>query len=97
MPFFLITKNKQFDILVPDTHKNFNLWLEFFKTRCILSFFGEEYQNTKIIGKGSFAKVMLSIRHSDQKEFAVKIYDKKKIMNSKTSELTKVNTLFLHN
>ena len=45
-----------------------------------MSFFGEEYQNTKIIGKGSFAKVMLCVRNSDKKEFAVKIYDKKKIM-----------------
>ena len=53
-----------------------------------MSFYGEYYTNKKIIGKGSFAKVMLCVRNEDKKEFAVKVYDKKKIMNSKNGKLT---------
>ena len=64
---------------MPDTQKNFKIWLNLFRPRCVLSYYGQFYENIRIIGKGSFAKVMLCVRQEDQKEFAVKIYDKKKL------------------
>ena len=46
---------------------------------CVLNSFAKHFTNLKIIGKGSFAKVLLSKRNQDQKEFAVKTFDKKQV------------------
>lgn len=42
----------------------------------------------KVIGKGTFAKVILSKRKSDNKEFAVKTFEKKNILSSKSAHRT---------
>ena len=48
--------------------------------------FSRDYSSERIIGKGSFAKVILCKRNSDFKEFAVKVFDKGKIRAAKNSE-----------
>ena len=48
----------------------------------------------KVIGKGTFAKVILAKRISDNSEFAVKTFQKDKILNSKSSARTIVNFTF---
>lgn len=39
------------------------------------------FKTKKVIGKGNFAKVFLVERFSDNKEFAVKVFNKKIIMS----------------
>lgn len=52
--------------------------------------FGKSYQNQKAIGKGTFAKVILSTRIADKKEFAIKTFDKKTILSAKNTYRTLV-------
>ena len=52
--------------------------------RCfVMTYFAKEYSNQKIIGKGTFARVLQCQRNSDGKEFAVKTFDKAALKNSK--------------
>lgn len=44
--------------------------------------FRDLFKTKKVIGKGNFAKVYLVERNSDQKEFAVKVFNKKEILSS---------------
>ena len=57
---------------------------------CILSYFSKNYQTSKIIGKGNFAKVIVAKRYSDMQEFAVKVFDKKGLLGSKNANRSKV-------
>ena len=60
------------------------LWYEHFKDYCILTNFRDHFTSVKVLGKGSFAKVFKVIRNCDQKEFAVKVFNKKLIMEDPT-------------
>jgi len=51
-------------------------WMNALKNICVLSNFHEEYKATKIIGKGSFAKVYLVDSKSTGKNYAVKAFAK---------------------
>ena len=60
--------------------------------------FSKYYHNLKIIGRGTFAKVVDSERIIDGHKFAVKTFDKNNIENSKLSTRTKVNKkIFIKN
>lgn len=58
-------------------------WFEVLKRYCVMSKFREIYQIKNMIGKGNFAKVYVTTRIKDQKDFAVKIFDKKLIVQDK--------------
>lgn len=56
-------------------------WFNKLKQYCILTKFRCYFRSKKVIGKGNFAKVFLVERFADQKEFAVKVFNKLEIMS----------------
>lgn len=87
----IFTHDKVYYILYANEQQIFNEWSESLKSSCILSYFSKYYTNLKIIGKGTFAKVILSKRNSDNREFAVKTFDKRSLATSKNSNRSRVN------
>lgn len=86
----IFTHDKVYYILYAKNQSIFNEWSESLKMCCVLSYFSKFYTNLKIIGKGTFAKVILSRRSSDNKEFAVKTFDKRSLATSKNSNRSRV-------
>lgn len=91
----IFTHDKVYYILYANEQQIFNEWSESLKSCCILSYFSKYYTNLKIIGKGTFAKVILSKRNSDNREFAVKTFDKRSLATSKNSNRSRVNKKLL--
>ena len=58
-------------------------WFEMLKRFCVMSKFREIYKIKNMLGKGNFAKVYVTTRLEDQKDFAAKIFDKKLIVQDK--------------
>ena len=87
---FFISRNKKYDILFASSKELYDKWLDEFKRTLILTYFGKYFTNLKVIGKGTFAKVILSKRIIDSKEFAIKTFDKKNILASKSANRTRV-------
>ena len=90
---FFLSRNKKYDILFAQAKDEYQRWLDELKKLCILTYFGKYYNNLKVIGKGTFAKVILSKRIIDGKDFAVKTFDKKSIMSSKSANRTRVGLI----
>lgn len=90
---FFLSRNKKYDILFSQDRDDYLKWLEELKKQCILTYFAKYYTNLKLIGKGTFAKVILSKRNSDNKEFAIKTFDKKNILSSKSANRTRVGLI----
>lgn len=86
----IFTHEKLYYILYAGDQNAFLEWCEVLKTCCVLSYFSKFYTNMKIIGKGTFAKVILSKRNIDGREFAVKTFDKRSLATSKNSNRSKV-------
>ena len=62
---FFFSSNKRFYILFANNKTIFSHWKEKLSTCCTLSYFSKNYQNSKIIGKGTFAKVIVAKKLSD--------------------------------
>jgi hypothetical protein len=58
-------------------------WFEILKRFCILSKFRELYVIKSMIGKGNFAKVYVSSHAISNNDYAVKVFDKKLILQDK--------------
>ena len=58
-------------------------WFALLKKYCVMSKFRELYKIQNMIGKGNFAKVYIATRIEDHRQFAVKIFDKKLIVQDK--------------
>lgn len=86
----IFTHDKVYYILYATDQPIFNDWTENLKSCCVLSYFSRFYTNLKIIGKGTFAKVILSKRNSDNREFAVKTFDKRSVATAKNSNRSRV-------
>lgn len=53
------------------------MWMAKLRPKCIFKDFAHNYCCTKVIGKGSFAKVYLAQRLDDHSEYAIKSFDKR--------------------
>lgn len=76
-------KNKNYEEIFHESMTVVQQWFDSLKRYCVLSKFREVYQIKNVIGKGNFAKVYITTRVSDHKDFAVKIFDKKLILQDK--------------
>ncbi len=57
---FVFTLNQKYSILHSRDQTGFEDWSLAFRKSCILGYFGKFYKNKKVIGRGTFAKVLLS-------------------------------------
>ena len=73
---FKFTKNNHFSEIYSNDSSVFERWNFLFSQKCILATFHEDYEVKKMIGKGSFAKVYLVTKKSNNKDFAVKAFSK---------------------
>lgn len=87
---FAFSRNKQQYIIYAGTHEIYMNWLEELKKCCIITNFNKYYKNIRFIGKGTFAKVMHSIRNLDNKDFAIKTFEKEVMLKSPTPSRSKV-------
>ena len=69
---------------------NYEKWQKYLKKSCILQNYGKYYVNKKVIGKGNFAKVILAERLTDSKKFAIKTFDKRKLMQQSVEKKTAI-------
>lgn len=73
---FRFSRNgKSFEIYTTDSNL-FKTWKNVLIYRCIQSTFHEEFIVTKMIGKGSFAKVYLATKKSQNIQYAIKAFNK---------------------
>ena len=74
-------KKKTYEELFCPNENIIREWFEYLKKYCIMTKFRCYFKTKKVIGKGNFAKVFLVERFSDNKEYAVKVFNKKIIMS----------------
>ena len=72
----IFCQNKTYSILYTPTKDDFENWVNNISGVAVLSGFNKCFKNVKVIGKGTFAKVLMSQRLEDGKNFAVKTFDK---------------------
>eukprot|EP01016_Furgasonia_blochmanni_P034583 TRINITY_DN3755_c0_g1_i11.p1 TRINITY_DN3755_c0_g1~~TRINITY_DN3755_c0_g1_i11.p1 ORF type:complete len:632 (+),score=113.56 TRINITY_DN3755_c0_g1_i11:321-2216(+) len=60
---------------------------------CILHDFNKRYEIVKLIGKGAHAKVYLCLNQDDEKEYAVKVFNKKIISKNSNSVPSLINEI----
>ncbi|CAD8188689.1 unnamed protein product [Paramecium pentaurelia] len=65
---------------------NQKIWEEL-KKQSLQITFKHDYDIQKMIGKGNFAKVYLCNKKSDKQQFAVKVFEKSKMINTETDRL----------
>lgn len=87
---FCFSRNSKYYTIYAGTQEIYQGWLAELKKCCIITNFNKYYKNVRIIGKGTFAKVMHSIRDLDKKDFAIKTFEKEVMMNSQTSNRSRV-------
>lgn len=90
----ILSHNKQYQLFYCSSKESFEEWKRNFQKSCVNVQYNKNYESIKVIGNGSKAKVVLSKRKRDDKEFAVKTYEKEKIDNLDNPERTKVLASF---
>jgi len=95
---FVLTKNGNSFEFCFDDRQTMDNWVNALKNICVLTNFHDEYKATKIIGKGSFAKVYLVDSKSTGKNFAVKAFAKEALAqankgNAKATMLNEINLM----
>lgn len=73
-------KKRAYEELLTPSEEVVSEWFEYLKRFCILTKFRLYFETIKVIGKGNFAKVFLVERKNDQKQYAVKVFQKSLIM-----------------
>lgn len=79
-----LIKKKAYEELFVKDEGIARMWFAILKRQCVLTKFRLYYETIKVIGKGNFAKVFLVERKSDNKQFAVKVFQKNEIMKDDT-------------
>ncbi|CAD8119162.1 unnamed protein product [Paramecium primaurelia] len=83
---FRIIRNQKFKELYSRSKElNQQIW-DILKKQCLQRNFKEEYVIEKLIGKGNFAKVYLCTKKQDKQQYAVKAFEKCKMMNKDTDK-----------
>lgn len=86
----IFCQNKTYSILYTPTTEDFDNWVDKICGVAVLSGFNKCFKNIKVVGKGTFAKVLMSQRLSDGKNFAVKTFDKSALEKNGSTSRNKV-------
>ncbi|CAD8079357.1 unnamed protein product [Paramecium sonneborni] len=73
--FHLSYQGKSLEIFTPDK-QNYDIWKSHFRRFAILKNFHEAFSVSKMIGKGSFAKVYSAIKKENNIQYAIKAFSK---------------------
>lgn len=82
-----LSQNKNQYFLCCQNQDEMLLWFEKLKNACVINHFDNIYQLKDRVGQGAFAQVFTARRHFDEEVFAVKVFDKKLVMNHKNNKL----------
>ena len=66
-------------ILYAHDFETFQIWIYHLRKCCILINFHKNYDHIRFLDQGSHAKIHIFVNKVDQKEYAVKIYEKEEI------------------
>lgn len=76
-------KNKIYEEIFHPNIAVVEKWFHYLKKYCVLSRFKEYYNLGNMLGKGNFAKVYTATKIGDESQHAVKIFDKKLILQDR--------------
>jgi len=88
-----LSHNGQYCELYTRSSEIHNKWIKFLSKHCVLSSYSSTYNDIKTIGKGSFARVYLSQRKSDNQEFAVKTFSKALLLSKEKARASLINEI----
>ncbi|CAD8133301.1 unnamed protein product [Paramecium octaurelia] len=95
-PIILLNGNRKL-VLNARSQESQTKWIEQFKKTCILNNYRGVYTNIKVLGKGTFAKVLLAEKIGNKSKFAVKTFQKLALMDKTNTQrqglLNEINLL----
>ncbi|CAD8044835.1 unnamed protein product [Paramecium primaurelia] len=95
-PIILLNGNRKL-VLNARSQESQTKWIEQFKKTCILNNYRGVYTNIKVLGKGTFAKVLLAEKIVNKSKFAVKTFQKIALMDKNNTQrqglLNEINLL----
>ncbi|CAD8087488.1 unnamed protein product [Paramecium sonneborni] len=95
-PIILISGSKKY-IFNAKSQELKQKWVEKLKKTCILNNYREIFLNLKVIGKGTYAKVLLAQRKQNQSKYAVKTFQKSALIDKNNKQrqglLNEINLL----
>ena len=83
-------KNKNYEEIYHESLESIVSWFNLLKRWCVLSKFREQYMIKNVIGKGNFAKVYITTKIEDNRDYAVKIFDKQLILQDEFERVDSV-------
>ena len=83
-------KNKNYEEIYHESLESIVSWFTLLKRWCVLSKFREQYSIKNVIGKGNFAKVYITTKIEDNRDYAVKIFDKQLILQDEFERVDSV-------
>ena len=95
---FTIGSETIFQDFFVENSKILDIWIEKLSKVAIMSDFENDYVNIKLLGQGSFAQVNLACDRVTKQAFAIKVYNKQTILESKSklsSLMTEIEILRL--
>ncbi|CAD8080953.1 unnamed protein product [Paramecium sonneborni] len=84
-PIVLISGSKKY-IFNAKSQEQKQKWIEKFKMTCILNNYRDIFLNLKVIGKGTYAKVLLAQRKQNQSKYAVKTFQKSALIDKNNKQ-----------
>ncbi|CAD8173056.1 unnamed protein product [Paramecium octaurelia] len=84
-PIVLFSGSKKY-IFRAKSQEQRQKWIEHFKKTCILNNYRDIFLNLKVIGKGTYAKVLLAQRKVNQSKYAVKTFQKSALLDKNNKQ-----------
>lgn len=84
-----LIKNKKITKIFLKGRNEKKIWRNALKKICIMKDFHKKYKSAGILGKGSYARVIRVVDKKSRKKFAVKIFSKSKVIETKKVESLK--------
>ncbi|CAD8151535.1 unnamed protein product [Paramecium octaurelia] len=84
-PIVLLSGSKKY-VFNARSQEQRQKWIDQFKKTCILNNYRDIYLNLKVIGKGTYAKVLLAQRKQNQNKYAVKTFQKSALMDKNNKQ-----------
>ncbi|CAD8067099.1 unnamed protein product [Paramecium primaurelia] len=81
----LLSGSKKYNFIAKSQEQK-QKWIEHLKKTCILNNYRDIFLNLKVIGKGTYAKVILAQRKLNQSKYAVKTFQKSALLDKNNKQ-----------